>query len=171
MARKCICQICKKELTTDKAFKVQEKDKRKYYCSQEEYEDFLKKQEEKQHCLQMIAEYMRLKFVTPCVKKEVNKLLEYYDYIVIEKCFKENEKSIVWFLDNNENSSEFGQCRYIFTIIQNNINKTDKKYKKELKQMQELFNKKQKDVNIEIMNISEDKQSTRQVSDISQFLD
>ena len=112
---------------------------------------------------------MRLKLATPFIQKEVNKLKEYYDYIVIERTFKDNEKSINWFLDNNEDSSEFGKCRYIFTIISNNINKTYNKYKKELSDMEAMF-KQDDTVDIEIMNM-DNKQTKREVSDISQFLD
>lgn len=171
MARKCKCQGCLKELTTDKAYKVEVNGRRKYYCSEDEYKDLVKQQEERQHCLDLIAKYMRLKFATPYIQKEVNKLIEFYDYIVIEKCFKENENTISWFLDNNENSSEFGKSRYIFTIIQNNINKTDKKHKKELEQLKQMFNQKQNEVDIEIMNIPENINQNRQISDISSFLD
>ena len=38
MARKVKCKICKKELTSDKAYKVtDEKGRNCYYCSKEEY--------------------------------------------------------------------------------------------------------------------------------------
>jgi YHS domain-containing protein len=170
MARKCKCQICSKELTNDKAFKVEINGRRKYYCSEEEYNDYVKQQDERQHCLDIVAKYMRLKFATPYIQKEINKLKEYYDYIVIEKCFKENESTISWFLDNNDNSSEFGKCRYVFTIIQNNINKTDKKHKKELEEMKQMFKENQNNIDIDIMNISET-QTTRPIADISSFLD
>jgi hypothetical protein len=171
LARKCVCKACKKELTTDKAYKVTINEKSKYYCSEDEYNDLLKEQEERNHCLEAISNHMRLKFVTPYIQKEINKLKEYYNYIVIEKCFKENEKVINWFLDNNENSSEFGKCRYIFTIIQNNINKTEKKHKKELEEMKLMFEQTQSNtIDVDIMNnISQT--PNRQVSDISSFLD
>lgn len=169
MARKCKCKKCKQELTTDKAYKVIINGKNQYYCNKEEYDNIIKEKEARQHCLEEIASYMRLKFATPFIQKEVNKLKEYYDYIVIERSFKDNEKSINWFLDNNENSSEFGKCRYVFTIISNNINNTYNKYKKELSDMKAMF-KQDDTVDIEIMNM-DNKQSKREVSDISQFLD
>ena len=171
MARKCKCQICQKELTTDKAYKVTINGRSKYYCSEDEYNDLIKQQEERQHCFDIVLKYMGLKFATPQVKQEVNKLKEYYEYRVIEKCFKENENAIHWFLNHNENSSVFGKCRYVFTIIQNNINKTDKRHKKDLEQMKAMFNQSQNNIDIDIMNLSENKESTRIVSDISNFLD
>lgn len=171
MARKCKCQVCQKELTTDKAYKVNINGRSKYYCSEDEYRDLIKQQEDRQHCLELISKYMRLKFATPHIQKEVNKLKEYYDYIVIEKCFKENESTISWFLDNNDNSSEFGKSRYIFTIIQNNINKTDRKHKKELEEMKQMFNQSNNSVDIDIMNTIDNQTINRPISDISSFLD
>jgi hypothetical protein len=154
MARRCKCVICKKDLTTDKAYKVIINGKSKYYCCEEEYKNEEKQKNDRQHCLEFVAKSMRLKFATPSVQKEVNKLKEYYDYAVIERCFKENESSINWFLNNNEDSSDYGKCRYILTIIQNNINKTYKKYIKELEQMKSMF-KNEPVVELEIMNITE----------------
>lgn len=173
MARRCKCSICKKDLTTDKAYKItNNKGKTTYYCTKEEYEQLIKEKQDKEHCLEMVAQYMRLKFATPIIIKEINKLHEYYEYIVIEKCFKENEKAINWFLDNNEDSSEFGKVRYCFTIIQNNINKTYQKHKKELEQIQGLFKIKQNEIDVNIINdISNNKPIRKDVNDISMFLD
>ena len=114
---------------------------------------------------------MRLKFCTPFVLKEINKLINYYDYPVIKRTFKDNIKSIDWFLDNNENNSEFGKVRYIFTIIQNNINKSAKDYKEEQEKMKSLF-KKENDIDIELINKLDNKNNKiNNIHDISNFLD
>ena len=103
--------------------------------------------------------------------KEINKIAEYYEYIVIKKCFIENEKSIQWFLNNNENSTEYGKARYISTIILNNINKTLKKHKDEIKQMELLFAKNKNDIDINLIDSVEIKKRDKEINDISDFLD
>ena len=171
MARKCKCQICKKQLNTDIAYKIIKNNKNLYYCSKEEYDNNIKEQEIKHSCLDYIAQCMRLKFCTPFVLKEINKLINYYDYPVIKRTFKDNIKSIDWFLDNNENNSEFGKVRYIFTIIQNNINKSAKDYKEEQEKMRLLF-KKENDIDIELINKLDNKNNKiNNIHDISNFLD
>lgn len=168
MSRKCVCQICKKQLTTDKAYKVRINDKNKYYCTEEEYNEFQSQKTHRDRCYEYISECMRVKFVTPFIKKEINKLKEYYDYNIIERCFKDNLKTINWFLDNNENSMEFGKCRYVFTIIQNNINSTYKKFKEEMRQKEILF-KVDNNMDIDIINNIEcktiDKNDALDISD------
>lgn len=171
MARKCKCQICKKQLNTDIAYKIIKNNKNLYYCSKEEYDNNIKEQEIKCSCLDYIAQCMRLKFCTPFVLKEINKLINHYDYPVIKRTFKDNIKSIDWFLDNNENNSEFGKVRYIFTIIQNNINKSAKDYKEEQEKMKSLF-KKENDIDIELINKLDNKNNKiNNIHDISNFLD
>lgn len=171
MVRKCKCQICKKQLNTDIAYKIIKNNKNLYYCSKEEYDNNIKEQEIKRSCLDYIAQCMRLKFCTPFVLKEINKLINYYDYPVIKRTFKDNIKSIDWFLDNNENNSEFGKVRYIFTIIQNNINKSAKDYKEEQEKMKSLF-KKENDIDIELINKLDNKNNKiNNIHDISNFLD
>ena len=171
MARKCKCKICGKQLTTDTAFKVTNDKKNTYYCSKEEYDLSIQITKERDECFNYIAECMRLKFCTPFIKKEINYLLPYYDYPIIKRAFKDNIKSIDWFLDNNENNSEFGKVRYIFTIIQNNINKSAKDYKEEQEKMRLLF-KKENDIDIELINKLDNKNNKiNNIHDISNFLD
>ena len=127
MARKCKCQICKKQLNTDIAYKIIKNNKNLYYCSKEEYDNNIKEQEIKRSCLDYIA--------------------------------------------NNENNSEFGKVRYIFTIIQNNINKSAKDYKEEQEKMKSLF-KKENDIDIELINKLDNKNNKiNNIHDISNFLD
>lgn len=171
MARKCICQICRKPLTTDIAYKVSVKGRNLYYCSEEEYVNKQKNIRLKNECLETISKIINVPILTPAMLKEINKIAEYYEYIVIKKCFIENEKSIQWFLNNNENSTEYGKARYISTIILNNINKTLKKHKDEIKQMELLFAKNENDIDINLIDSIEIKKRDKEINDISDFLD
>lgn len=171
MARKCTCKLCKNKLTTDVAYKIINGKTNTYYCSQEEYENFIKDGEKKNSCFETIAAIMQIPVVTPVMKKEVNKLNNYYDYIVIERTFKECENNIRWFLNNKDNSSEYGKTKYIITVVSNNINAVQKKYIQELKELERLFHKQENNnIDVDIMNISEEKPKVKTKNDISDFL-
>lgn len=171
MARKCICQICRKTLTTDIAYKVNVKGRNLYYCSEDEYTNKQKNIKLKNECLETISKIINVPIISPAMLKEINKIAEHYEYLVIKKCFIENEKTIQWFLSNNEDSTEYGKARYIATIILNNINKTLKKHKEEIKQMELLFTKAENDIDIDLIDSIEIKKTKKEINDISNFLD
>lgn len=171
MGRKCKCKICKKELITDTAYKVVVDNKNTYYCNEEEYKNELKKKQYKDNCYNTIKNILNEPFVTPMMKKEINKLTGFYDYIVIEKTFKECEENIKWFLNNKEYNTEYAKIRYVITIIQNNINSVYKRYTGELKEMEKLFkqsNNETVDTNIINNSIINNLKNN---NDISEFLD
>lgn len=173
MARKCKCKICKKELTTDVAYKVIANNKNVYYCNEEEYQNELKEKQQKDNCYNTIKSILNEPFVTPMMKKEISKLKGFYSYIVIEKTFKECEENIKWFLNNKEYNTEYAKIRYIITIIQNNINTTYKKHIQDIKKMENLFKKSNNniiDVDL-INNANENNLNNNNNNDISEFLD
>ncbi|EPY2278026.1 hypothetical protein ACXAT3_002778 [Clostridium sporogenes] len=171
MSRKCKCKICKKILTTDKAYKVVINSKNIYYCSEGEYKRDLKNKQNKDKCFNTIKHILNEPFITPIMKKEVNKLNKFYDYIIIERTFRECEDSIKWFLNNKEYNTEYAKTRYIMVIIQNNINCAYKKYIQEQKEMEKLFTQKNNEnVDINIINNITTNNSINN-NDISEFLD
>lgn len=171
MARGCKCTYCKKQLNTDIAYKVVVNGRNKYYCNEEEYKQIQEEINSKNKCLETIITMLNVPFIQPVMLKEINLLRDFYSYIVIEKAFKDNEQSILWFLENKDNGSEFGKIKYIMTIIKNNINSTFKKYTQEQKDLQKIFNKvESQEVDIDIMNITIEVPNN-DISDISQFLD
>lgn len=170
MARKCSCKICKKQLTTDIAFKVSNGKTSSYYCNEEEYKEYLYKQEIKDKCYQTISRVTRSPLITPMMKKEINLINQFYEYNIIERTFIDCENSINWFLDNKFEGSEYAKTKYISTIIQNSINNVYNKYIKEQEDMKKLFKTQDsKEVDMEIMNISNDNKTNN--TDISSFLD
>ena len=124
MARSCKCNHCKKQLTTDIAYKVTINGRNKYYCSEDEYNQIQEEINSKTKCLETISNILDIPFIQPMMLKEINSLRDFYSYIVIERTFKDNRESIQWFLENKDNGSEFGKIKYIMTIIKNNINST-----------------------------------------------
>lgn len=172
MARKCKCQICKIELTTDVAYKItDEKGKSKYYCNEDEYTKMIKEKEDKNKCMDILGEILHIPCVPPILIKEVDKIRKYYEYEVIYRTIRESENTIKWFISNNDDANEYAKARYIATVISNNINKVKKKYDIELKTMQELFKKVDTQViDIDIMN-NTSISNNKNISDISDFLD
>ena len=101
--------------------------------------------------------------------KKVNELREFYDYIVIEKTFKECASAILWALETKDFNSEFVKAKYIISIVVNNIDKVYKKHIKDLKDIEMLFAK--SEIETEIIDLDIDRPiDNRNVSDISSFL-
>ena len=171
MARRVICKNCTNELTTDIAFKVtDEKGKNSYYCSKEEYEQMINEKTSKNKCLETIKEIMNIKMLPPIMVKKVNELRDFYDYIIIEKTFKESRESIEWSLESKEFNNEFTKAKYITSIVANNIDRVYKKHKKDMEDIERLF-KKQDEVMVDIVDTDISRTKTNDRSDISEFLD
>lgn len=170
MSRQCKCQICGKKINTSEAYKIQIKNKNKYYCSEEEYQKDLWQKQAKDQCFNTILEIMNIPFVTPMMKKELNNLNKFYDFNIIENTFKRYIKQIQWFLNNNNSSSEYGKTRYIMTIIQNNINAVATEIKNIHQEREKELNNTNK-VDVDIINLSQCNTSQSEVSDISKWLD
>lgn len=178
---KCKCQICGKELTTDVAYKTKKGSRNAYYCSEEEFKKEQSLTENRDNCYYTAGRILRVPLITPSMKKEINSLSQYYDYIVIERTFKEQKEVIQRFLDRGSSNSEYAKMKYIMTIIQNNINKVHTAYISEQKAKKDLFKKSQQQtIDVDIMNsfinsnttsteITERKRDTS-VSDISAWL-
>lgn len=173
MARKVKCKICKKELTSDKAYKViDEKGKNSYYCSKEEYYNMMEEKENKSKCLTMLSEIFDIEFCPPVVVKELNKIREYYDYNIIMETLKDQNvaETARWFLSNKQ--FDYGCVRYVFTLVENNIPKIYKKRQEELEKIRKMLEGNKNDIDIDIMNNMDNK--TIEISndnDISQWLD
>lgn len=167
--RKCKCKICTNELTTDIAFKVtNEKGVNSYYCSEDEYNQMMKEKTSKDKCLATITEIFGVKMLPPVMVKKVNELRPFYDYVVIEKTFKEYKDKVKWALESKDFNNEFSKAKYIISIIANNIEQVNKKHMKDIREMERLFVKDEKIV-IEDLDITRTK--TNDTSDISAFLD
>lgn len=150
---KCKCQICGKTSTTDVAYKVTKGTKKFYYCSEEEYNTMKKQSENRDNCYYTVARIIKVPMLSPAMKKEINHLSEHYEFIVIEKTFKEKKEVIQRFLAKDTTYSEFSRMKYIMTIIKNHINDVYSKYTEEQKRKAELFTKSQQQtIDIDILN-------------------
>lgn len=179
------CKGCKNKIERSEAFKIiKETSKGKtneYYCNKKEYDSIQKEKEDKIKCYKVIKEIINVKMISPAWIKNINVVREFYDYSIIEKCFRENKDVILWSMQNKDFETEYAKSKYILTIILNNIEDTYKKHKKELQEMEKLFNKNENnEIDIDIMNntIKNDtktnsiiKPNKNKINDISSFLD
>ena len=170
--RKVKCKHCKKELYNDEAFKVTLNGKNFYYCNEEEYNSIQREKDEYNSCLLIVAETMNTKFVAPVMVKKIKELRDFYNYNVIGRTFKECKQTIQWSVENKDFNNEFVKAKYITSIVANNIARIDKKIKQEKKEIEKLFEKSNNDIDLEIMDISANREiKNKDVSDISMFLD
>ena len=152
------------------AYRVTINGKSTYYCNSEEYNKLIKETIDKNKCLETIKEIMNIKMLPPIMVKKVNELRDFYDYIVIEKAFKESRESIEWSLESKEFNNEFTKAKYITSIVANNIDRVYKKHKKDMEDIERLF-KKQDEVMVDIVDTDISRTKTNDRSDISEFLD
>lgn len=127
MARKCVCQLCKANGTVDVFYKVTDtKGRNKYYCNQDEYENFKNEKLKRKNLLYYLSKevfhYKDGQVPPPVFLKKIGELNKFYDYEVIQKCFEKNQETIQYWLINKEFNNEFGMISYIFKIIESNIN-------------------------------------------------
>lgn len=176
---KCKCKICGKQLTTDIAYKVRKGNKNNYYCSEEEYQKLQKAVEDRDNCYYTAGRIMRVPLITPSMKKEINMLSEYYDFVVIERTFRQQKEVIQRFLERGNYNSEYARVRYVMTIIRNNINKVHSEYVAEQKAKADLFKQsEQQQIDVDVMNMlittnqanTETAKTNSNVSDISAWL-
>jgi hypothetical protein len=175
MGRKVVCKICKTKGDSDLFFHItDEKGRRKYYCSQGEYNSFNLEKEKRRELLEYIAveilKYEDGQIVPPVMTKKIQTLNEFYDYEVLKECFKQNMESIQYWIKVKNFSSEYGMASYIMKIIEGSINDVYNtwKHKKKQKEKQSSDN-----VNVEIINQLENNtvQKSDKDSGILAFLD
>lgn len=170
------CKACGDKIERDEAFKIIRErpsgNTNEYYCSEDEYDNIQREKDSKYKCYETVRNIINIKMINPTWIKNINTIREFYDYNVIEKCFKENEDQIKWSIYNKDFKSEHIKSKYILAIIANNIEDTYKKHKKELEEMNRLFNKVENNkINIDIINNEVTRVKKRNNNDISVFLD
>ena len=139
MARKVKCQICGKELTNDIAFKVTKGKRNLYYCTKEEYDYMMGEKGRRDKFYKFLEEELNQKYIPPMMVKEINKLVDKFEYETIRLTFIECREPIQKQLQKVNNQIEYNTTRYIMAIIGNNINRVDKQRQKDIQQLQQMF--------------------------------
>lgn len=131
MARKVKCAICKAEIDKDEAFcieKVNEKTNkvtRKYYCSEDEYNE---DKTNKSLWRELLVSIDYILGYTCISKQKVNMLKEIensgYSRKQLYSCIVNNKDEIKRYLDEKDILDEYGKLSYIFACIKNKIKDT-----------------------------------------------
>lgn len=134
MARKVVCKLCKNKGDTDTFYKVtDEKGKNKYYCSQEEYDNYQHEKLKRENMLKFIAEevfqYEEGQIIHPTMISKLSNLNKFYDNEVIHECFVMNKDTIQYWTSTKNFSNEYGMVSYIMKIIEGSINDVYNKWK------------------------------------------
>ena len=146
MKRKCVCKICKRKGTTDVFFGAIEGGKKKYYCNEQEYINYMREKDSKDELFTYIAkdvlQYEEGQILPPILIKKINELHNFYDYEVIHECFVICKDNITYWMTTKSFTSEFGKVSYIMKIIENKINDVYDKWKFKQRQhaQQENYN-------------------------------
>lgn len=127
MKCKCKWQACKKDLTTDKAYKVVIDGKNAYFCREAHYYAYMEEQEFKEKKKadkirrdDLIAEIFGYQVINSALYKEMSVINKVANDSKIADYLAEN-KAYLHSVMQRDFSSEYGKIRYFSTIIKNNI--------------------------------------------------
>lgn len=196
MARKCVCKICNKQLTTDIAYKIEWKGKNTYFCNKDEADKWVSKMTKELEELpkwdelykfvkfeimryreeQNLPRYLvqRLKDLRDGVVFQMNvgriqKVKEGYPFEVIIDTFKGEKDTILYWFNNKSFQNERQQINYMMAIIESNINNYFADWV--IKKRKEVQEKRVK-IMEDIYTINDIKPTvTNKQRDLSEFLD
>lgn len=114
------CQICGTRIDRDIAYKIQQNNRNKYYCSQKEYMRHQQELADKDILFDLINTLFGYKVINSVLFKEITSIHECYEYSQIISYIKSNQDMISTMLNRNY-TNEYCKIRYFVTIISNNI--------------------------------------------------
>ena len=125
MARKCKCQICGRQLTTDIAFKVAKGNRNLYYCDSIEYDIYMDKKEKQKRERDNIHEYvdkiLGYKCINNQVNKEISEINKLYKLEDVSELLKDKIESISELILFKNIDKEYNKIRYIFGALNRDI--------------------------------------------------
>lgn len=130
--KKVTCAVTKEKGTEDTFYKAPDD---KWYKSKEIYEEYKFQTDCWKEILRRFEVYLDYEKGQPFPTLLTRKLkeLKFYTNEVILETIKENEKSILWAIENKNFSSSQNKIFYIFAILSNNIADVNKRIKNERK--------------------------------------
>lgn len=118
------CKICGRSIERDEAYKVIQNGKNLYYCSEQEYMNYINEQvklKKQKDLMYKMVEYFIGKTTNTALFKEINMWLSVADYDTICNYLRDNKVRISSAM-RKEFSSEYAKIRYFSAIVKNNIN-------------------------------------------------
>ena len=148
------CFLCKKELDKNNCYTFVHESKsgkqyKRYYCSEEEFEND-KRDKELYRSIQLITDEI---LGYPCINNTRNKKIKElqeagYTNEQIYRCFKEYKSEIEYWINANGIDKEYNKIAYIFGVIKNCL--YDFAREDEEKTSWEQYKKEEEEVEIEI---------------------
>jgi hypothetical protein len=178
MSRTVKCQICKKTIITEEAYRVttiNDKGKKinKYYCDSIELETYeqeiVNTKKEKENIFNTIDEILGYTCVNyNIISKELKPLIQVYSYSEIFNCFNVQKNKIAELIKMKDIDKEFNKIRYIFTVIINNIADDTNDLKNKIAN-QSIKKIKSEDIKMEDLPFSDYKYTEPKSTDFSSF--
>jgi YHS domain-containing protein len=128
----CKCRYCQTNLTTAIAYKVENKNKKAYFCNQEHYAKFLQEEENKkkkqvqeaqtrEKFYNLFCEILGVNGITNTAlwkeKTEINKVFS--DEVIIS--YLEENKNWITTSVSKLSGGEYGKIRYVSVILRNKL--------------------------------------------------
>lgn len=155
----CKCQLCKTKLNTLEAYKRVEGDKNLYYCNEQEYLQYRRKEQDELELYSELADIMGYDCLTKAYVKKVSEIPE--ETNVILATVKLQRKNIINTISKKHFDNDFFKFLYVMAIIKNNIQQTKRN-------MRVL--KKRNDYNIEFDLLEIEHHPRKPAKDISRFV-
>lgn len=179
MNYRCKCRSCGKILRSGDAYRHIHvtsggNKENHYYCNEDEYLEIERDKEYRRRTLAKIQsdilEYDDRQILPQTLIGDISKLGKRYGYEVVYKCIEDNFDDLhYWMSLEDKFNNEFAKCRYMYTIIANNINDTYNDFRREqrVKEKQEEST----GVDIDILALGGSNKQRKAKTDISSFLD
>jgi len=178
MSRMVKCQICKKSIITEEAYRVttiNDKGRKlnKYYCDSIELETYeqevLAKKQEKENIFNIINEILGYECVNfTIITRELMPILKVYTHKEIYNCLEIQKDKIMELLTFNNIDKEYNKMRYIFTVLSGNIADDTNDLKSKIIN-QSIKKIKSEDIKVEDLPFSDYKYTEPKSTDFSSF--
>lgn len=115
------CKACGKEIDRKTAYKIIEKEKNLYYCSEEEYKKVMKMKKAIEDTHLLICDIFGYQVLHTVLNKEWNAWREITNDTMILRYLKENKAKLSEAMQRKSFASEYASIRYFSAILKNNL--------------------------------------------------
>lgn len=115
------CRICGNKIDKKEAYKVVINDKNHYYCSESEYENYKKEQDNQSKIIEMINEIFGHVVHSTALYKEIQKAKKCYGSGKILNYLIQNKDKLTYIISGKNFANEYNAIRYLFAILHNNM--------------------------------------------------
>lgn len=117
------CKACGKEVDRKTAYKITEKEKNLYYCSEEEYNKVMKMKQTIEDIHLLICDIFGQQALNRALSKEWNLWREITNDTMILRYLRENKAMLSKTMQSKDFYNERASIRYFSAILKNNLKK------------------------------------------------